>query len=155
MFVLSSSLLVVRDVLNQLTTPIRCRTLWENQDLIPHSEESKGGCSNKKDKLESNPTRASNMEEQATEAKSTPKKSEVKCYRCKEYGHKCSDVIPTNEARQRHSPDCQSFMKSYRTGGRRRRRCRVGTKREATDQGPEQEVKYRGHIDKEAADRKN
>ena len=51
----------------------------ENQDLVPHSEESHGSCSNKKDKLELDPTWASNMEEQATEAKSTPKKSEVKC----------------------------------------------------------------------------
>ena len=29
------------------------------------------------------------MEEQAAEAKSTTKKSEIKCYKCKEYGHKC------------------------------------------------------------------
>ena len=72
------------------------------------------------------------MEEQGTEAKSIPKKSEVKCYRCKEYGHKCSDVIPTNEARQRRSPDCRGFKKSYWTGGRRRRHYRTETKREAT-----------------------
>ena len=45
----------------------------ENEDLAPHCEEFQGSHSNKKDKLESNPTRASNMEEQATEAKSTPK----------------------------------------------------------------------------------
>ena len=95
------------------------------------------------------------MEEQATEAKSTPKKSEVKCYKSKEYGHKCFDVIPTNEARQRRSPDCQSFKKPYGTGGQRRRQCRIETKREAMDQEPKQDVKYREHFDKEAANRKN
>ena len=30
------------------------------------------------------------MKEQADEAKSTTKKGEIKCYKCKEYGHKCS-----------------------------------------------------------------
>jgi len=44
----------------------------------------------------------------------------------------CSDVIPTNEARQRRSPDCRSFRKSYRTGRRRRRRHKIETEREAT-----------------------
>ena len=72
------------------------------------------------------------MEVQADEAKSTPKKSEIKCYKCKEYGHKSSDVIPTNEARQRHIPDCQSFKNSYWTGGRRRKQYKIETKREAT-----------------------
>ena len=44
----------------------------------------------------------------------------------------CSDVIPTNEARRRRSPDCQSFKKSYWTGGRRRRQYKIETEREAT-----------------------
>ena len=76
------------------------------------------------------------MEEQATKAKSTPKKSEVKCYKCKEYGHTFSDVIPTNEARQRRSPDCRGFKKFYWTSGRRRRQYKIEMKREATDQEP-------------------
>ena len=71
----------------------------ENQDLVPHSEESQGGCSNKKDMLESNPIQAPSMGGQANEAKSTPKKSEIKCYKCKEYGHKCS-ACPNRKIRR-------------------------------------------------------
>jgi len=108
----------------------------ENQDLIPHSEESQESCSNKKAKLQTDSIQAPNMGGQADKTKSTPKKSEVKCYKCKEYGHKCSDVIPTNKARQRRSPDCRGFKKSYWTCGWRRRQYKIETKRKSTDQEP-------------------
>ena len=71
----------------------------ENQDLIPHSEESQRSCSNKKAKLESDSIQAPSMGGQADEAKSTPKKSEIKCYKCKEYGHKCS-ACPNRKTRK-------------------------------------------------------
>ena len=71
----------------------------DNRDLVPHFEESQGSCSNKKVKLEIDPTRAPNLRGQAEEVKSTPKKIEIKCYKCKEYGHKCSDDPPTKQDR--------------------------------------------------------
>ena len=71
----------------------------ENQDLAPHSEESQGSHPIKKVKQGLDPTRATNMEEQADEAKSTKKKSEIKCYKCKEYGHKCS-ACPNRKIRK-------------------------------------------------------
>ena len=104
----------------------------ENQDLVPHSKESQERCSNKNAKLVSDSIQAPSLRGQADEVRSTLKKSEDKCYKCKKYGHKSSDVIPTNEPRQRRSPDCQSFKKSYWTGGRTRRQYKIETKREAT-----------------------
>ena len=71
----------------------------DNRDLVPHSEESQGSCSNKKVKLEIDPTRAPNLRGQADEVKSTLKKSEVKCYKCKEYGRKCS-TCPNRKIRK-------------------------------------------------------
>ena len=71
----------------------------DNRDLVPHSEESQGSCSNKKVKLEIDPTRAPNLRGQADEVKSTPKKIEIKCYKCKEYGHKCS-TFPNRKFRK-------------------------------------------------------
>ena len=61
----------------------------ENQDLVPHSEESQESCSNKEAKLQTDSIQAPSMGGQADETKSTPKKSKIQCYQCKEYGHKC------------------------------------------------------------------
>ena len=58
----------------------------ENPDLAPHSEESQGSCSNEKAKLGPDPTQAPSLRGQANEVKSIT----IKCYKCKEYGHKCS-----------------------------------------------------------------
>ena len=77
----------------------------ENQDLALHSEESQGSCSNKRVKLEIDPTRAPSLRGQADEAKSTPKKSEVKCYKCKEYGHKCSACPNRKNKKQPPTPE--------------------------------------------------
>ena len=83
----------------------------ENQDLVPHSKESQGSCSNKKDMLESNPIQAPSMGGQANEAKSTPKKSEIKCYKCKEYGHKCSACPNRKTRKQPPTPEpCLPFL---------------------------------------------
>ena len=71
----------------------------EDQDLIPHSEECQGSCSNKKAKLESDSIQAPSMGGQVYEAKSTPKKSKIQCYKCKEYGHKCS-ACPNRKIRK-------------------------------------------------------
>ena len=71
----------------------------ENQDLVLHSEESQGSCSNKKAKLESDSIQAPSMGGQVDEAKSTPKKSKIQCYKCKEYGHKCS-ACPNRKIRK-------------------------------------------------------
>ena len=80
----------MRDILELVNHPYTVQNTMENQDLVPYSEESQGSCSNKKAKLESDSIQAPSMGGQADEAKSTPKKSEIKCYKCKEYGHKCS-----------------------------------------------------------------
>ena len=58
----------------------------DNRDLVPHSEESQGSCSNEKAKLGPDPTQAPSLRGQANEVKSIT----IKCYKCKEYGHKCS-----------------------------------------------------------------
>ena len=71
----------------------------ENPDLVPRSEESQGSCSDKKVKLGSDPTQAPSMGGQADRVKSTTKKSEIQCYKCKEYGHKCFDDPPTKQDR--------------------------------------------------------
>ena len=57
----------------------------DNKDLIPHSEESQGGCSSK-DRVR--PYSSTKHGGQADEVKSTTEKSEIQCYKCKEYGHK-------------------------------------------------------------------
>ena len=49
----------------------------ENQDLIPHSEESQESCSNKKAKLQTDSIQAPSMPRQANKTKSTPKKSKI------------------------------------------------------------------------------
>ena len=61
----------------------------DNQDLAPHSKESQGSYSHKRVKIGTDLTQASNLKEQA-EAKSTTKRSEIQCHKCKEYGHKYS-----------------------------------------------------------------
>ena len=77
----------------------------ENQDLIPYSEESQGSCSNKKAKLESDSIQAPSMGGQVDEAKSTPKKSKIQCYKCKEYGHKCSACPNRKNKKQPPTPE--------------------------------------------------
>ena len=47
----------------------------ENQDLIPHSEESQESCSNKKAKLQTDSIQAPNMGGQADNTKSTRRKA--------------------------------------------------------------------------------
>ena len=84
----------MRDVLELVNHPYTVQNTMENQDLIPHSEESQESCSNKKAKLELDFIQAPSLRGQADEVKSTLKKSEDKCYKCKKYGHKSSDVIP-------------------------------------------------------------
>ena len=71
----------------------------ENQDLVPHSEESQESCSNKKAKLQTYSIQAPSMARQANKTKSTPKKSKIQCYKCKEYGHKCS-ACPNRKIRK-------------------------------------------------------
>ena len=71
----------------------------ENQDLVPYSEESQGSCSNNKAKLESDSIQAPSMGGQADRVKSTTKKSEIQCYKCKKYGHKCS-ACPNRKIRR-------------------------------------------------------
>ena len=83
----------------------------ENPDLAPLSKESQGSHSNKRIKLGSDPTQASNMKEQAAEAKSTMKESEIKCYKCKEYGHKCS-ACPNQKIRKQ-SPTPEPYLPSH------------------------------------------
>ena len=80
----------------------------ENQDLVPHSEESQESCSNKKAKLESDSIQAPSLRGQADKVKSTLKKSEVKCYKCKEYGHKCS-ACPNRKIRKQ-SPALEPYL---------------------------------------------
>ena len=83
----------------------------ENPDLAPLSKESQGSHSNKRIKLGSDPTQASNMKEQAAEAKSTTKESEIKCYKCKEYGHKCSACPNRKTRKQPPTPEpCLPFL---------------------------------------------
>ena len=83
----------------------------ETQDLVLHSKDSQGSCPNKKVKLESDPTRAPSMEEQTDEVKSTPKKIEIKCYKCKEYGHKCSACPNRKTRKQPPTPErCLPFL---------------------------------------------
>jgi len=50
------------------------------------------------------------MKEQAAEAKSTTKESEIKCYKCKEYGHKCS-ACPNQKIRKQ-SPTPEPYLPS-------------------------------------------
>ena len=76
----------------------------EDQDLIPYSEESQGSCFDKKAKLESDSIQAPSKGGQVDEAKSTPKKSETKCYKCKEYGHKCSACPNRKNKKQPPTP---------------------------------------------------
>ena len=83
----------------------------ENPDLAVLSKESQGSHSNKRIKLGSDPTQASNMKEQAAEAKSTMKESEIKCYKCKEYGHKCSACPNWKTRKQPPTPEpCLPFL---------------------------------------------
>ena len=76
----------------------------DNQDLAPHSKESQGSYSHKRVKIGTDLTQASNLKEQA-EAKSTTKRSEIQCHKCKEYGHKCS-ACPNgrSEDKEKHTP---------------------------------------------------
>ena len=80
----------------------------ENPDLAVLSKESQGSHSNKRIKLGSDPTQASNMKEQAAEAKNTTKESEIKCYKCKEYGHKCP-ACPNRKIRKQ-SPAPEPYL---------------------------------------------
>ena len=83
----------------------------ENQDLVPHFEESQESCSNKKAKLESDSIQAPSLRGQADEVKSTPKKSKIKCYKCKEYGHKCSACPNRKTRKQPPTPEpCLPFL---------------------------------------------
>ena len=71
----------------------------ENPDLAVLSKESQGSHSNKRIKLGSDPTQAPSIGGQADRVKSTTKKSEIQCYKCKEYGHKCS-ACPNRKIRR-------------------------------------------------------
>ena len=82
----------------------------DNQYLSPHSKESQGSYSHKRVKIGTDLTQASNLKEQA-EAKSTTKRSEIQCHKCKEYGHKYSACPNQKIRKQPPTPEpCLPFL---------------------------------------------